>query len=51
MLAISLLRCFAPAILPRRRQPPTAVARRLGVVQVTGSASLSTRGSPLVKRA
>jgi hypothetical protein len=30
ILALSLLRCFAPAILPRRRQRPTAVARRLG---------------------
>jgi len=36
MLALSLLSCFAPANLPRRRQRPTAVACRLGVVQATG---------------
>jgi hypothetical protein len=36
ILALSPVQSFAPANLPRRRQHPTAVARRLGVVQATG---------------
>jgi hypothetical protein len=40
ILASPLLRWFAPAILPRRRQHPTAIARRRGVVQATRLASL-----------
>jgi hypothetical protein len=45
-----LVRCFAPAILPRRRQRPTAVARRLGLVQATGlGVVINPHGSPLVK--
>jgi hypothetical protein len=33
----------------RRRQRPTVVACRLGVVQATGLASISARGSALAK--
>jgi hypothetical protein len=36
------------AALFEQGQRPTAVARRLGVVQAINSASLSTRGSSLV---
>ena len=39
---------LGPAALFEQGQRPTAVARRLGVVQAISSASLSTRGSSLV---